>query len=210
MRKLTCLLLVLVMALAVVGCAPKPTPTDPTPPPPVETTLVVGTAEISGNFLSGFGNNAYDVMVRNLVFGYETYSTTPAGEIVLNSTVVKDLKNATDADGNKTYTFPIHEDLLWNDGSPVTAKDYVFYVLWYANPAWVEAGATSTVGEGLLGYADYKSGDADVFSGVQLLGDYQFSLTIDAEELPYFFETTYVSSTPQPMAVWAPDATIES
>ncbi len=209
MRKLTCLLLVLVMALAVVGCAPK-TPTDPTPPPPVETTLVVGTAEISGNFLAGFGNNAYDVMVRNLVFGYETYSTSPAGEIVLNPTVVKAVETETDPDGNKTYTFTIHEDLKWNDGTPVTAKDFVFYTLWYAHPAWVEAGATSTVGEGLIGYQDYKKGDTDVFAGVKLLGDYQYALTIDASRLPYFFETTYVSAMPQPMAVWAPGATIES
>lgn len=204
MKRLSLLLLVLVMVLSLTACGEKA--------PPVvevkETTLVVGTPEISGNFVSGFGNSAYDVMVRNMINGYETYSVTPAGEIVLNPTAVKNLTTALDADGNKTYTFEIHSDLKWNDGSTVTAKDYVGYILWYASPAWVKAGATSTVGDGLLGYTDYYKGTVDRFKGVNLIDNYKFSVTIDAAELPYFWETTYASFIPLPMAVWAPKATI--
>ena len=44
-----------------------------------EQTLIVGSPEISGNFMAGFGNSAYDVWVRDLIFGYGTYAVTPNG-----------------------------------------------------------------------------------------------------------------------------------
>lgn len=199
MRKSLLLLLSLALVLGtLVGCA-KPEPQ----------TLIVGSPELSGNFLPGFGNNAYDVWVRNLTLGHATYVTTPAGEIVLNETVVKDQTTELDEVGNKTYTITIHKDLKWNDGSPITAKDYVFYILWYASPQWVEAGASSTEGDALVGYSPYYDGEVDRFKGVDLIDDYTFSITIDAEELPYFYETSYASYMPMPMAVWAPGADID-
>ena len=207
MKKFGSLLLVLVLVLSLAGCAEKP----PAVVEVKETTLVVGTPEISGNFVAGFGNSAYDVMVRNLIQGYETYAVTPAGEIVLNSTAVKKLTTALDADGNKTYTFEMHNDLKWSDGSSVMAKDYVAYILWYASPAWVTAGATSTTGEGLVGYTDYyKAVDGkDRFKGVNLVSDYTFAVTIDKSKLPYFWEITYASFMPINLSKWAPGATID-
>lgn len=201
MKKLLLLLLSLALVLgSLVGCGPK-----------VDTkTLIVGSPEISGNFMPGFGNNAYDVWVRNLILGYGTYVSTPAGEIILNDkTVVKDLNTEIDDAGNKTYTFIIYDDLKWNNGSAITAKDYVFYILWYASPQWVEAGASSTVGEGLIGYSPYYKGEVDRFKGVNLINDHSFSVTIDAAELPYFYEVVYASFQPMPMAVWAPGADID-
>lgn len=200
MKKFLLLLLSLALVLGMlVGCGPK-----------VDTkTLIVGSPELSGNFIPSFGNSAYDVWVRTIIMGYSTYVTTPAGEIVLDESVVKDLATELDDQGNKTYTFTLHEDLKWNDGSPVTAKDYVCYILWYASPQWVEAGASSTVGEGLLGYSDYYEGNVDRFKGVSLIDEHKFSVTIDAAELPYFYETNYASFIPIPMAVWAPGATID-
>lgn len=192
-----------------------------------EQTLIVGSPEISGNFMAGFGNSAYDVWVRDLIFGYGTYAVTPNGEIVLNETVVKDLtvtENSTT--GDKTYTFVLEEDLLWSDGEKVTAQDYVFGILWSASINWVNAGASSTAGDSLVGYRDYRTmpdpQDATKrvnrttsvgtkFAGVRLLGEYSFSVTIDGAKLPYFYETSYASFGPLPMHVLAPeDATIVS
>lgn len=174
-------------------------------------TLIVGSPAISGDFIYGFGNSSYDMWVKELTGGYmATYVTSPGGEIVLNETVVENLETAVDGSGNKTYTFTIHDDLKWNNGESITAKDYVFSILWAASPAWVEAGAGSAAGDGLLGYDAYAAAEADRFAGVKLLGDYQFSLTIDAAELPYFFETSYVAYSPYYMAGWAPAAKIDS
>lgn len=201
-------LLVLVLASALiaatlVGCTPAG------PRIQASGTLIVGSPEISGNFVTGFGNSAYDNWVRTLINGYETYSTTPGGEIVLNETVVKKLDTEVDAEGNKTYTFEIHKDLKYNDGSKVTAEDFVFYYLWNASPLWTEVGASSSVGEGLVGYQAYLKGETDRFKGVKLISDYKFAVTIDKEELPYYYENVYAACNPIPKHVWAPNATID-
>ncbi|MFA5467252.1 MAG: hypothetical protein WC251_05310, partial [Candidatus Izemoplasmatales bacterium] len=52
--------------------------------------------------------------------------------------------------------------------------------------------------------APLKYSEGVKFEGVQLLGDYEFSLTIDPAELPYFYETLYASVGPMPMHVLAP------
>jgi len=174
-------------------------------------TLIVGSPEISGNFMSGFGNSTYDVWVRDLINGYSTYSITPYGELVLNETVVKSVTTTLDTStGHKTYTFILHEDLLWSDDQPITASDFVFSVLMQASKEWVSAGASSTVGQYLFGYLEYRAVTFSAnarFKGVKLLGTYSFSLTIDGSETPYFYETTYVSINPYPLHVLAPNGT---
>ncbi len=160
-------------------------------------TLMVGTQEMSGDFISGFGNNAYDLSAKVLLGGYmATYEVDPEGEIVLNSVVVKDLQTSTDDVGNKTYVFTLHDDIFWNNGDPIQADDYVASILWYASPQWTAAGATSVGSDTLLGYSAYKNGETDVFSGVSLISDSEFSLTVAAENLPYFWEAVHVMAGP--------------
>lgn len=174
-------------------------------------TLIVGTPAISGDFIDGFGNSSYDRFVKVLTNGYNaTYAVTPEGEYVLNETVVKDLQTSVDGAGNKTYTFEIHNDLKWNNGDTITAEDYVFTVLWYASPYWVAAGAGTSAGQGLIGYNAYNKDDVDRFAGVKLIDEFKFSLTIDAEELPYFYEVTYVTFGPIYKAGWASASEIDS
>jgi len=174
-------------------------------------TLIVGAPDLSGNFMAGFGTNVYDHWVRELINGYNTYTTTPLGDVVLNETVVKTLTTSVDSGtGNKTYTFTLHEDLLWSDNEPLTAKDFVFSVLMQASKEWANVGATSIVGQSLYGYSEYNSSyqSADLrFKGVKLLGEYSFSLTIDGSKTPYYYETLYVSVIPYPMHVLAPEGT---
>jgi len=173
-------------------------------------TLIVGSSLMSGDFINGFGNKANDAWVKSILHNYySTYVVTDVGEIVLNNTVVKNLDDSLDDAGNKTYTFEIHDDLKWSNGEAITAKDYVFTVLWYASKEWVDAGASSDIGSGLLGYTGYFQ-DANRFAGVKLIDDYKFSVTIAANELPSFYETTYAAIYPVYMAGWSPCAKIDS
>ena len=59
--------------------------------PSVNNTLTVGAPSLSGDYIAGFTNSAYDVWVRDLINGYGTFTTNQLGEIVLNTTVVKEL-----------------------------------------------------------------------------------------------------------------------
>lgn len=204
-------------------------------------TLTVGTPEFNGDFVYDFTNNSYDKYVKDLTSGeyyYSTYTHTPENEFVLNEVVVKGVDIADDEAGNRTYTFELHDDLLWNDGTPITAFDYVFGLLVRASREWLAQGTTATAGDSLVGYEAYHSpapltddagnvvdadGNivedyegltedelADKFAGVQLIDEYTFSVTIDGANLPYFYETSYAKAVPLASAVWAPGCDIES
>ena len=211
------------------------TPNPPASPEPPATpmnfnsktprdTLVVGTPAMNGDFIEGFGNSSYDLYIKTMTGGYyQIYFQTAEGQIELNNTVAKDIKTSFDAAGNKTYTITIYDDLKWNDGSKITAKDYVAFALLYTSPQFAEAGGSFDWGEGILGYNEYCGHweeiddddvwfepTSDVFAGVQLIGEYQFSLTIAADKLPYFWETYYAAAFPIPMDVWLPGNSIVS
>ncbi len=202
MKKFTALLLTVLLMLSTLTACAAPSTTEPseteqpvsaiTSNVPLDT-LVVGSAEMKQNFISGFGNNASDFSIETLVGGHvSTYEYTADGGIALNETVVSNVETELDDQGNKTYTFTIYDDLMWNNGEPITAKDYVAMVLFYAAPEWVEAGASSSGHDALVGYTEYSDGSTDTFSGVKLISNTEFSLTIAAENLPYFWEQVHV------------------
>lgn len=222
MKKLLSMLLVLMLAVGSVGMAMAETVND-------ADTLIVGTPEFNGDFVYDFTNNSYDKYVKDLTSGeyyYNTYLHTPSNEKILNPQVVKNLETSEDDAGNKTYTFELYDDLLWNNGESIKAFDYVFGILVRASREWLAQGTTATIGDSLVGYAEYHNSEeatavegytgpsadelSDVFAGVQLLDEYKFSLTIDGTKLPYFFETTFAKCVPLYAGVWAPGAEIES
>ncbi len=174
-------------------------------------TLMVGVQDMNGDFITGFGNNAYDASVKVLTGGYmNTYEIDANGEILLNTVVVKDMQTSLDNDGNKTYTFTLHDDIFWNNGDAITAKDYVASILWLSSAEWQEAGASTVGGDALVGYSDYREGLTDVFSGMELISDTEFSLTIAKEELPYYWEAVNVMVSPIHYDTYLPNSEIKS
>lgn len=237
-KKVLALVLMLAMVLSLAACGSKtetPSTGDQTTTTPVEdtntgdaatdnsgsaatstidaNTLVVGTTEMNGDFLNGFGNSSYDLSIKVMLNGFcaTIHQTAEGGFAVSENTVVKEYTTEVDpATGNKTYTFTIYDDLKWSNGTPITAADYVAYYLWSASPEWLTAGASSTAGEGLIGYSAYYNGETKDFAGIKLIDDYTFSLTIDGAELPYFYEVAYVAAEPWPLAAYAPGAKVVS
>ncbi len=233
MKKILCILLVAALSLfTLTGCISSETPDESAAPvesaevaessapseAPVSAvseipidTLMVGTSSMSGDFISGFGNNAYDMSVQALTAGYmHTYELSPDGEIILNETVVSNVEISLDDIGNKTYAFTLHDDLYWNNGDKITARDYVASVLWSSSPEWVTAGASTSSYKGLLGYSAYFTGESTTFEGVSLISDLQFSITIPAESLPFFWETVHAMILPIHFDTYLPSAEIVS
>lgn len=173
-------------------------------------TLVVAAAELNGDYVAGFTNTTYDVWVRNLINrGYEVYDTDEGGQFKLNQTSnAKDPEITENEDGSKTFHFFLNADLTWSDGEPITAKDYVFSVLFADSVEWLNAGAGVAAGDGLVGYAAYHAGESASFPGIKYINDTEFEATIDAEMLPYFYETAYVAIGPTPLHRYAPNLTI--
>ena len=199
-EEIICCLIVSLLVLA--GCGekePKPVADQAS-----ETLTIAVPADQDGSFVSGYSNSSYDAWVRDMLWSYGVfYNDRDTGEFKDNPTVVEKVEEELDDAGNKTYTFTLKEGLLWSDGEPVTAKDYVFSILFRASAEHKDFAPQDSTGDDLLGFADYA--ETGKFEGVKLVDDYTFSLTIDAESLPYFCRELMAAS-PEPMHDWFPEA----
>jgi len=144
--------------------------------------------------------------VRALLHGYSTVTMYEDGVYGVDPKVSK--AYVSNYKAGKTYTFYLKRDLEYSDGTPITAKDYVFSVLLMSSPVIAELGGQNMNYAHLIGHQAYANGETDVFTGVRLLGDYKFSVTIDSAVLPNFYELSLASVTPYPMHVIAPGADV--
>ncbi len=230
LKKLLALVLAGAMAFSVAGCAQdegvtnndsssqssdtsgeesKEESTRPTEP---TGQLVIGTiTDLDNDFYdASYNNNATNYKLYDLLHGLATVTSDKEGAFVYDSTVVKSHEEKENEDGTKTYTVTINDGLVWSDGTPITAKDYVFQLLLESSPEMNQVdGYPSQAGYSLVGYDEFFAGDTKAFAGVHLVDDMTYSVTVKAEELPYHYDITYASAAPRPMHVIAPDCDVE-
>ena len=174
------------------------------------TKLVVGsTTEMSGNFLGDiWGNNTADIDVRTLLHGYDVVAWTQEAMYTINPSVVLSATVVDDREGNRTYVMELRRGLMYNDSTPITARDYVFSLLLRGAPQIKAIGGETSGVSHILGYEDYANGTTPYFAGVRFLNNFSFSITIKAEYLPFFYELTMLSTVPYPISVIAPSCTV--
>lgn len=174
-----------------------------------QTLTVASVTELSGYFSTDlWGNNTADLDVRGLLHGYSTVAWLRSSEMMFNGMAVAAVDVTADAEGNRTYTFTLMNDLVYSDGTPITAKDYVFSLLLCASSQVAQLGGQARGIEHFVGYEDYTTGKTHGISGIRLLGDDSFSLEVDAVYLPYFYGLSMVEVTPYPMHIIAPGCDI--
>ena len=181
-------------------------PTEPTGQ------LVIGTiTPVENDFYdAGMNNAATNYAMYSLINGYSAVAFTKDGEFEFDPTVVASHEETENEDGTKTYTVTINDGLVWSDGTPITAKDYVFAALLENSDEMGSLDGYSNTGLSVLvGWPEYSSGESDTFAGVHLVDDMTYSVTIAAEELPNHYDITYASLMPRPMSVIAPDCDVE-
>lgn len=170
------------------------------------THLTVGNStKVSGSFFTTqFGNNTSDIDVRYMLHGYNPIVWMTQLEFATDPMVVESLESADTRDG-RTYTIRIVDGLTYNDGvTPVMAKDYVFSYLLLSSPQFAALGANTGAYAHIVGYDEFSAGETDVFSGVRLIDERTFSVTVKAQYEPYFYELSYLSVYPYPIDVIAP------
>lgn len=170
------------------------------------TNVVVGAATtMTGYFGLGlWGDNASDSDVRELLHGYETVAWTRALGMRLNETAVLAIDEMEEADGSWTFTLHLTDDLTYNDGSPITARDFVFSLLLLTSPQIRELDGMYSGMEHLVGYEEYTTGQTTVLHGVKLLSDSSFSMQVQKEYLPYYYGINLLNVQPYPISVIAP------
>ena len=157
-----------------------------------DNSIIIGnTTELAGRFRwSSFGVSspgAGDLDVESLITGLETIATTKEGGYEVNATTVDSYDDVVNADGTRTFTVKIKNDLVFSDGSPITAKNYLVTLLMNSSPVGVQAQGTGRSGqlyEGFAAFSKYDGtndgvdGASKAFSGVRLLDDYTYSFTV--------------------------------
>ena len=97
----------------------------------VETQVILGSStQVNADFFDGWTNSATNAYLKELMSGYATVEWTKEGRYTINPTAVKSYTAVDNADGTKTYTFNLANNLVYNDGTKITAKDYVFNILY--------------------------------------------------------------------------------
>ncbi len=228
MKKHIALFLAIVMALGCIlaACDKNPDPTKPKDTNPSDTTtapkeerkIVAGTkvimgstTDLSGDFRwPGFGGSsagASDQDINKLTVGYSTMETNQDGNYVWNNTAVKSHSEKENEDGTYTITIELNEGLTFSDGSPITAKNYVAYILSFSTPVAAEAGHSAVSGQAFVGFADFHAYTPDSgkgtkeFSGIRMLNDYTFSMTVSTDFYPYYYVETYGAVSPDPLGL---------
>ena len=190
--------------------------------------IILGnTTDLSGKFryatFGGTSPGAADLDVSDMTSGLETVSTTKEGGYVYNSTVVKEHTEVDNADGTRTYTITLYEDMLFSDGTPVKAVNYLYFPVVFSTPVAAQAAAKDHQAlQSAVGFADFNAYDgtnegveivndkgeatgvvpAKAITGLRLLGDYQFSITIADDYIPYFYAIAYAGFSPTVKELW--------
>ena len=227
MKKFLALLLALAMIASLAACgsktdAPATTaateapateaPETTTAAPTVPNRAILGSStELGGDFRwPGFGGSsagASDQDINRLTAGYSTMETNQGGAYVWNETVVKSHSETENEDGTYTVTIELNEGLTFSDGSPVTAANYVAGIVAFSSPVSVGAGHSGKSGQSFVGYDDFfaytgeEGTGSKVFTGVRMMDDYNFSLTVSSDFYPYYFAYTYAAVSPDPLGL---------
>lgn len=121
------------------------------PPPedaPVGGQFVVGITpgSLSPDMRSGWAANASNSGFLALMEGYYTVIEKRDRTLNWDPVVVKEHEVTANDDGSKTYRIVINDNLKWSDGTPITAKDYVFGILMGSSPEYAACEADATAG----------------------------------------------------------------
>lgn len=170
--------------------------------------------ELSGQFrIASWGKSspgASDYDIQKLTTGYETVQTTMDGSYIWNMSALAEEPTAVkNDDGSLTYTIKIKDDMVFADGSAITAKNYVSYVLVNSTDVSVAAGGTGVSGNNFVGYDEFKKytgeGDTVYFEGIKLLDDYTFSVTLLPEYADYYYALGNASFAPYALELFLGD-----
>ena len=177
-----------------------------------ENAVVLGSStELSGAFRNAsFGKSApgaADLDVQELTSGYSTVVTDERGAFVwAGRDILRSHTETENVDGTRTFTMTIADDLLFSNGEKITAKNYLAGLLAGSSKVMREAGGGDSAGMTLVGYEAFNGytgeGELVPFSGVRLLDEYTFSVTVKKEYADYYYAQNYSAFTPVPTALY--------
>ena len=177
-----------------------------------DNSVVLGSnTELSGAFRNAsFGKSspgAADLAIQTLTSGYSTVVTDKKGVFTWAGTeILRSHSETENEDGTKTYTMQIADDLTFSDGSKIKAENYLAALLVGSTPVMKAAGGGDAAGLTFVGYEQFNQyageGESVPFSGVRLLDENTFSVTVKKEYADYYYALRYGAFTPSPLSLY--------
>ena len=221
MKKISALLLAILLVLG-------------TLPGMADSSLTVGNpTPMRGEFFTElWGNATSDNDVRDLLHGYNlTYWDGYQRNFATDPSVVKSLEVSDDpATGDRSYVFTLMDDLLYSDGSRITAWDYAFSLLLQMSYEVSQIGGTPLHRDYIAGAEAYRA-DAEAYwtaveadpekaqqieggvitrlAGVRVLADDMLQITVVHNYLPFYYELGLMRLNPYPIGVIAPGVVVK-
>lgn len=171
MKKTLSLVLSLCMLLGMANIAFAEVAADqPAAEPREANTLIVGYTEFNEKFSPFYGETSYDIDVSEFVLGTITTldrqgnmvmkgiegETIPLGDKEYTYTSMADLSVDYDTATDKsTYTVKLREDIVFSDGTPMTADDLIFTYYVLLDPSYI--GATTLNSYPIVGLKAYQT-----------------------------------------------------
>ena len=161
---------------------------------------------LSGYFFTSlWGATTSDLDVQDLLHAYSPVRyDAGTGGFRFDRSVVRNAMALDSEDGSRTYLLVFYDDLLWSDGTRITAHDYAFSILFSMNPAIRETGGNPADYSWIDGAAEYLDGTNDTLAGLRIITDDMLQIRVKAEALPYFYELGRLMIRPYPASVIAP------
>lgn len=164
-------------------------------------------SETSGDITPFWANGASDYDAFKLVIGMAPIDKDQTGKWIENPAVLDNLEVTDNEDGSRTYTVKIKDGLKFSDGSDINADDYLLTYMLRCNEMVTDLEAsnlTDSTVQYVKGYDAYLNGESDTFEGLHLIDDKTFSVTIDAQFMPYYYGQALISNQPESMDLWLP------
>ena len=177
-------------------------------------------ARFSGDFATGLfagpvrdvmGGNAgasadartLDQAIAGLLTDYATLALQRDGTYAYNMTVLaKTPESVENADGTRTYTLQIKKDLCYNTGKAITARDYVFSMLFVNSAACPALDGRGSEGRAYPNGKAFYNGESTVFADIRLVDDYTWTVTVTQEQADYIFASGSIAAAPWDVEYW--------
>ncbi len=168
MKKILSLILIALMLFSLSACEGAESGTGE-----ASRTITVGLDMTNLNTLDIFESD-YNVVLQTVDAVFDRLLDKNRDTMELEPNLLAEMP--TMSEDGLTYTFKMREDIVWSDGTPLTAKDVEFtFNYFYAKDT---ASENTWVGEAILGCLEMEQGEADKLEGFELIDDYNFKITL--------------------------------
>lgn len=158
---------------------------------------------LSGSAADSFDDRTLDRIIGDLLTDYDILALQRDGTYAYNMTVLaKEPAVEDNPNGTRTYTLQIREDLTYNTGKAITARDYIFTMLFVNSAACPALDGRGHDGSDYLNGSAFYHGQTARFSDIRLIDEYTWTVTVSAETADHVFASNAVAAAPWDAEYW--------